>query len=268
MTLKDWKECEEIPVIYGLKNIITNKWYIGSCTSLKDRMHRHWYYLTHNQHHSIKLQRSFNIYGIENFEIVILRKLKINELNIRFDIENTLIENLNSIKNGYNMITATPNYLNFKQSDNAKFKAGKTHWKPVIAINRFTNNIHKSYNCITDAAKDLNLETSNISQVCKGRLHYLSNYVFVYKNDYDDSKDYRILHATNKGIPKSKEQILKMRLSSKNAKKTFKYDLSGNLICIYSSRMEAERKENFKKEWLRTRLDKPIGNYIFTHIQK
>lgn len=268
MKLSDWKNCKENSVIYGIKNIITNKWYIGSCTSLRDRIHRHWYHLIHNSHHSIKLQRSFNNYGIDNFEIIVLRELKDTELNIRFDIENQIIENLDSIKNGYNIIPATPNFIKFSQSKEAKEKAGKTHWKSVIAINRFTNNIHKLYKSISEAAKDLKLETTNISQVCKNKLRFLSDYVFVYKEDYDNSKDYRALAAFNKGVPKSEETKRKMRLSAARSKQVFKYDLNNNLLCKYPSRSEAERQEGFKKEWLRTRMNKPINNYIFTYIQK
>lgn len=34
MELSAWKQSEKIPVIYGLHNLITNKWYIGSCHNL------------------------------------------------------------------------------------------------------------------------------------------------------------------------------------------------------------------------------------------
>ena len=55
MKLYEWKYCEKIPVIYGILNTATGKWYIGSCGSMRDRMHRHYYCLTHNCHHSNKL---------------------------------------------------------------------------------------------------------------------------------------------------------------------------------------------------------------------
>lgn len=267
MKLENWRDCKEIPVIYGIKNIITNKWYIGSCISLKNRIHRHWYYLTHNQHHSLKLQRSFNLYGILNFEIHILRCLKESELNIMFDIENTFINNFDSIKNGYNMIPASPVYTNRKLSQEAKDRVAKIHMKPVVCINRFTNNIHNIYNSITEAAIDLKQQTTNISKVCKHTLRYLADYVFIYKEEYDNTKDYRVLKHHNKDIPKSSSTKQKMSLSSPFAKKVFKYDLNKNLICIYHSRNEAERQEGFKKEFLRTRLNKVIGNYIFTHTE-
>ena len=267
MKIENWRDCEEIPVIYGIKNIITNKWYIGSCVSMKDRIHRHWYYLTHNKHHSSKLQRSFNLYGISNFEVHILRYLKETELSIMFDIENTFINDFNSIKNGYNIIPASPVYSNWKLSQEAKDKVAKTHMKPVVCINRFTNNIYKIYKSITEAANDLKQQTTNISSVCKHKLRYLANYVFVYKEEYDNTKDYRVTENHSKGVPKSLSTREKMSLNSKSAKKVFKYDLNKNLICVYHSRSEAERREGFKKEFLRTRLNKPIGNYIFTYTE-
>lgn len=271
MKFEDCNTFKRIPVIYGIKNVLTNKWYIGSCKDMYDRFVRHRSLLKCNKHHSQKLQHSYNKYGEDSFEIFILQYLdNIDTIEEIIEIENDTIIKYNSIDNGYNMIPATKYIKEFIQSEDAKIKAAKTHMKKVVCINRFTNIIHKIYNSITEAAKDLNLETSNIANVCKSNksARFLKDFVFVYFDDYDKNKDYRVLEHHMKNVPKSEEWKRKARLSNKRAKKVFKYDLQGNLIIIYPSRSEAERQNNMKKEFLRCRMDKPLNNYIYTYIQK
>lgn len=53
--------------IYRIKNIITGDCYIGSSFNIQKRMSYHKLYLKRNKHHCIKLQRSYNKYGINNF---------------------------------------------------------------------------------------------------------------------------------------------------------------------------------------------------------
>lgn len=267
MQLKDWGNCKEIPVIYGILNTITGKWYIGSCHSMKDRIHRHYYYLSHNQHHSNKLQRSWNKYGENKFIVIILKELREEELPIIFNIEESYIKNYNSKENGYNMLDKCKYITTFKLSEEAKIKAGLTHSISIVSINRFTGEKLKEYSSITEAAKDIKDNTSNISQVCKGKLRYIKNLVFVYSKDYDENKDYRVIDHHMKGIHKSEEWKRKARLSNKKAKKVYKYDINNNLISEYISRSEAERQNNFKKEYLRRRLNTNINGYIYTEVK-
>lgn len=56
-----FKQCKELPDhsgIYGIKNVITDKFYIGSAESIIKRLKRHYTYLKSLNHHSSKLQRS------------------------------------------------------------------------------------------------------------------------------------------------------------------------------------------------------------------
>ena len=54
--------------VYKIINLITGKVYIGSTNNIKNRFWRHQRQLHLNKHHSIKLQRSYNKYGIDNFK--------------------------------------------------------------------------------------------------------------------------------------------------------------------------------------------------------
>lgn len=268
MKLNDCRKMKDVPVIYGIKNVITNKWYIGSCLSLRKRMCRHRYYLRHNKHHSSKLQRSYNLYGEDAFEIHILKELSTIDTVEIIETENVFIKAYESIKDGYNMIEATPMYHR-GQSEEAKQKAAKSHMIKIVCINRFTNEVYKIYESLTEAAKELELETTNISNVCKGRkLRYLKDYTFRYFSDYDPFEDYTVKEHCMKGVPKTGLWLQRMKENSYNAKKVYKYDLQGNFVCQYSSRLEAERQNGFKKEFLRKHLDVPIDNYIYTHTQK
>ena len=54
-------------IIYKIKNIITNQIYIGSSINIRSRIRKHFKELKDGKHHSLKLQRSYDKYGKENF---------------------------------------------------------------------------------------------------------------------------------------------------------------------------------------------------------
>ena len=57
--------------VYGIKNIITNKIYIGATKHLQRRLLKHFNELYHNRHRTKKLQEDFNKYGFDSFKIII-----------------------------------------------------------------------------------------------------------------------------------------------------------------------------------------------------
>lgn len=91
------------PGIYIIKNIVTNKVYIGSSTNISVRISSHKNSLKRNKHVNFHLQSSYNKYGIENFlyeiieycnEIWLLKKeeyyikfFKSNDKNFGYNIE-------------------------------------------------------------------------------------------------------------------------------------------------------------------------------------
>ena len=270
MKFKDCKDFENIPVIYGIKNTITNKWYIGSCKDFHNRFRRHLSYLKRNAHHSQKLQRSYNLHGEDAFEIYILKELTNYDISEMIMLENDAINKYDSINNGYNMIPAVEHLESFKLSKEANEKARISSYKPVVCLDRYTGKFVKEYPSISSAAEELGMETTNISNVCNpnSKLTYLKDYTFVYKDDYDPNKDYTVLHPRGRGVPKREDWKLHMKQNHYLSKRVYKYDLEGTLICEYLSRSEAEREEGFKKEFLRTRIDKEINGYIYSHTQR
>lgn len=58
---------DNIPAVYRIVNKVTNKCYVGQSVNVKKRLKDHFQLLRAGKHHSVKLQRSFDKYGEENF---------------------------------------------------------------------------------------------------------------------------------------------------------------------------------------------------------
>lgn len=67
--------------IYGIKNKVTGKIYVGQSVNIPDRWTRHRYQLRHNIHFNDHLQRSFNKHGEVNFDFVVLKYCDVSELD-------------------------------------------------------------------------------------------------------------------------------------------------------------------------------------------
>lgn len=67
---------KEITGIYIIKNILTEKVYIGSAKSVLSRLNAHKYQLLNNKHFNKHLQSSYNKYGINNFTFELIEKLQ------------------------------------------------------------------------------------------------------------------------------------------------------------------------------------------------
>lgn len=268
MKISDTKSFLRIPVIYGIHNTITDKWYIGSCLDMKDRFQRHRYYLRHNSHHSDKLQRSYNLYGEDVFDVQILKFLSIED--DRFAIEGEYIKLYDSVNNGYNILETCKEVNHFNLSEEAKNNLQQhinSLKKEVLCIDRFTGNIVNEFSSISEAASYYKTSSSNISRNCRGIFRYIKDIVFIYKEDFDETKDYRAEHHA-KGSKFTEEHKQKMRENHAKSKVVYKYDLEYNLIERYNSRAEAERQNGFRKEFLRRRMDTVINGNIFSHENK
>jgi group I intron endonuclease len=66
--------------IYQIKNLHNNNIYIGSTKEFKKRKSRHLRDLKKGEHHSVYLQRSYNLYGLESFIFEILEECLEEEL--------------------------------------------------------------------------------------------------------------------------------------------------------------------------------------------
>lgn len=85
------KELDKICGIYKIRNIINNKFYIGSALDMKDRKKGHFSRLRSKtyKHHCYKLQKEFTKFGEKNF---IFEVVQFCEPDERLDIEQKLLD--------------------------------------------------------------------------------------------------------------------------------------------------------------------------------
>lgn len=109
--------------IYHIYNTVTGKSYVGSAASLKRRWIDHRNLLLKDQHHSIKLQRSWNKHGKKAFKYLVLEYVEQSENLI--EREQFWIEKLNAFGEGYNMTPTAGNMLGFTHSEKTRQKMSK-----------------------------------------------------------------------------------------------------------------------------------------------
>jgi group I intron endonuclease len=86
--------------IYGIHNVITDKWYVVSSLEMTKRWRRHLWELRNGRHHSPKLQRSLDKHGEAAFQLVLLGECSEAELET---LETEALQRFNSKENGYNI---------------------------------------------------------------------------------------------------------------------------------------------------------------------
>jgi len=94
--------------VYGIRNVVNNKWYVGSSKHILRRWCvEHISPLRRGKHHNNPLENAWNKYGEESFEFVVIEECPENVRAIR---ENVWMENYRSLvgQSGYNLKTADP----------------------------------------------------------------------------------------------------------------------------------------------------------------
>jgi group I intron endonuclease len=69
-----------MPAIYGIRNRATGKLYVGKTVNARSRFARHKSLLKNNKHWNLYLQRSYNKYGHNAFDYVVLEECEENNL--------------------------------------------------------------------------------------------------------------------------------------------------------------------------------------------
>lgn len=108
------------PAIYAIVNRITGKSYVGSAISPRRRWPEHRKALRGGRHHSVKLQRSWNIHGEAAFDFVVLESVLLLEDLV--EREQSWIEARNSYRSGYNAAPMAGSQLGFKHSEETRAK--------------------------------------------------------------------------------------------------------------------------------------------------
>jgi len=121
--------------IYIIKNNSNNKVYIGSSVNLDNRKYKHFWMLDKGIHDNFFLQKSFNKYGKDFFEFIIL---EICDENSLIDKENFYITkyNSNNPKYGYNLAKVNDSRKNIYNNE-VKVKLSKYNLNKNKNFSRF-----------------------------------------------------------------------------------------------------------------------------------
>jgi group I intron endonuclease len=86
--------------VYQVRNIKTNKAYVGSTINLNKRKWEHFNTLKNNTHFNVNLQDAFSEYGQENFKFEVLERVLIKENLIEREqyFMNTIVSKYNTCK--------------------------------------------------------------------------------------------------------------------------------------------------------------------------
>ena len=103
--------------IYAIHNKITDKYYIGQSVNIEGRLKKHFSDLRQNSHYNSKIQRAFNKYSENAFEVFILDICRKDQLN---DQEIFYIKWFNSKNNGYNMTDGGDGTINIVEETRLK----------------------------------------------------------------------------------------------------------------------------------------------------
>lgn len=123
--MKEWHQYHKISGIYVIRNKINTKLYIGSAAvSIKQRFHKHYSDLKYNRHHSAHLQASWNKYGSNSFEFLIVEECLPEDCLV---LEQYYIDYYDACNPGcgYNSAPTAGSTLGFEFSDESKEKISK-----------------------------------------------------------------------------------------------------------------------------------------------
>ncbi len=194
--------------IYKIINIINNKCYIGSSVDIVGRWYHHKTRLKFNKHHSIKLQRSYNKHGVDNFKYEVVEECETELLLIR---EEYYINLFDCYNNGYNFSIPsncvmfgrhhsdeTKEILREKSKGN-KNMLGKTHTEET------KNKIReKLKGCLLSEETKLNMSNGQKNRI--------------YSNE--ELKKITEINKSRIGIPLSDEHKLKLSLAKLGKKQS------------------------------------------------
>jgi group I intron endonuclease len=204
--------------IYRIKNIITNKCYIGkSELDIEGRWKAHVNALRKNKHKNNKLQNTWNKYGEENFIFGVIEEYPPEQCN---EMEIYWIAYYDSFHNGYNNTEGGEGTLGWNPSKETRQKMSENHAD-------FSGKKHPMY-----GKKHTEETKEKMSEAAKGRKHSPeTKQKMSEKNKGEKNPGY---------IPRTPEMYVDIKNNIKCKDFCAKYSVSGRIY--YSIKKELELK--------------------------
>jgi group I intron endonuclease len=121
--------------IYRIINIETGKFYLGSSKHIDRRFYLHKWSLRRGDHHSITLQRAWNLHGADKFAFEVMRLCAVADLK---SIEQVMLDELQSFRSdiGYNISSKATHPAGVKYSEERRLRASESRkGKPIFKNN-------------------------------------------------------------------------------------------------------------------------------------
>lgn len=248
--------------IYRIRNVATEKCYIGSSKNIRSRELEHWRMLKKNIHHSRALQNVYNKYGRNSFVFEILEEVDTANLIAREQ------HYLDTMKPAYNIRkTAAPQRVNYAHNSDSRLKMsvarkGKSYHtkeqidkikqvhrgknvtkqtrmkraRAVLQLDTVTGNIVAEYYSLQEAYRITGI--NNIAGVVRGYQKKAGGYYWKYKeSSAEDLKMYEE-KAANK---KANIQQGRIKAAAKKRKPVLQCDkFTGEVIREFASLKEAD----------------------------
>ena len=239
--------------------------YIGSSKDIGKRIDAHFRRLFINKHHCIRLQRCYNKYGKENFEIIVINLCEIQDLKTK---EKYYIDLHDSYNTGLN---STPvvfsGNIGFKHSQETKQKISKNnarYWKgkrfPKHVYEASKEALKKRRGIPRDAITKEKIKNSHLNN---GYFHSKETKEKISKNLKGKTKGKKLSEETkkkigigNKGKKRTTEFIKQMSLTRKGkymeelhpkSKEVNQFSKEGIFMKTWSCATEVQRILNIKQ---------------------
>ena len=188
--------------IYKITNKTNNKCYIGQSRDIQARWNKH--LSSYKSYPDWELYRAFKKYGVSEFTFEVIEECEINQLNER---EIYWISYYDSFNNGYNMTLGGE-------------ACNGTNDKTVYQYS-LTGEFLNEYKSAHEAARENNIQFTNICKVCRGERKTAGGFGWSYEKEVN------------------KEPIKTKRISNNIVQQ---YTKDGKLIAEYNTAKEAWRQ--------------------------
>ena len=241
--------------IYQIKNIITNKVYIGSAKNINSRWLEHKRLLKNNNHPNKKLQASYNKHGKNNFSY---EKLELIELDSLIIFEQKWLNEVLKAdsdskyfrENGYNLSKVAGSTLGYKYSEESRINISNTKLKTnskthTLILDETLKNKDNDFYYVEIVDVESELDKSNPFY---GKKHKTESKEKMSKLKMGDKNPHYgkgpMLGKTPTENHKNKISIANSGKNNKKSKPILQYDLDMNLIAEWDSAGIAARTLN------------------------